>query len=64
VIKKQLTKQLSSWRLYQVKRSTNCTADFTSKPLSDETSFALDVVFGDSSGMGEIAYVLRRLTVC
>ncbi|CAN9356631.1 unnamed protein product [Alternaria alternata] len=33
VIKKQLTKQLN----------------FTSKPLSDETSFALDVVFGDSS---------------
>ncbi|OWY55966.1 cytochrome P450 monooxygenase-like protein [Alternaria alternata] len=33
VIKKQLTKQLN----------------FASKPLSDETSFALDVVFGDSS---------------
>ena len=64
MIIKELTKQLSSWRLYQVKRSTKCTADFTSKPPSDETSFALDAVFGDSSGMSEITHVLRRLTAC
>ncbi|KAF7678873.1 hypothetical protein GT037_002621 [Alternaria burnsii] len=42
VIEKQLTKQLN----------------FTSKPLSDETSFALDVVFGDSS---DAKLVIRQL---